>query len=1580
MDRPSFIMRPPRSFGRTMLGGIILVATFGAAVVGGTLLHANVLPARRLVARILSDVLSNTFNGRIRIQNIGHIDAGGFDGADATVDEPAGARVLTVHGLRGRASLFEIVRRIASGSRYLEIDIAEALAEHVDLVMANDVEGIPTVARAFEPRPSPSSDSGPSQRVRVWLPEVELHRANVRGNIAGIDGVRGEIANVYGSVLAGTDRTSIRVRRFSLQAGGIGSKPFRGTAETRIEVPSSTGNSVSVWGVFDGNMGDMQVNLRGGLDGQELSLTGDVLRARPEAVREFLPWWPVRDDANAHVQAHGKPSNLFTRGSVHIGTGDADFAGQLSLERGIRTTLAVEARDVDLRSFDESAPSAALSTSATVTIGVDRARGLHGSIEASVEPWRVAGLDVPPASVTATIAGERVSGKVVFHDRELTSEAEVDVHPGAQGGPVVVDVDWTGRARAMERVPWLAPIGQGELAWRAKGAIVGGRVQASVDGTVARFVRPGVALGKGRFNGTVRGPFDALTIDASLEGTDFHPGPLAFDDVRAKAEGPLARLAVVVGVSGENQAKLGMRAIVESVTAGTRVHDAELAAARGDVAVFGKVRRIEVIGDRVAFEGISVDGAGGPVAGTFSISPTDAKIHMSAENIDLAKLGAVFLPGAAVEGRLAFDVDAAINRRDERGHARVRLEEGRLGEVAGVSMVGEADVSDGKVSGGVDAVWGTLGSITVTTSEAELAGSPLSAASWQNAQGRLQIEGALDLDRFSESFAAVVGPLGQAGGAARAKIVLSRTDDAASQSDPLRATTPDVDLLFWTDGLRIGKKADPVRPVGAAAPGFSSDGVDLQLTMHVDGDTPTGALTARLVDTEGVFAGLSASSSEVRLLDFWRDPARVFDRLTQMPMTAELTVPRRNLAVYPSFARLPGWRGEIEGKGTLTGSVGAPVVGVHMSGHAVEPSGAGLGLPVDLDAQAHYDGKRALARVRARRPEGVVFDGMTQIDARIEKVLARIASASPGSADTDAHGARAERVWEATGRARLYRFPLASVPLLAENVVGGFAGGVLTFRGLNRDPEIEAQIDATNLTLDAASFPTAIAELRVAKGRAVLSARLDQTVGGASATAVGSVKWDSPIVPEIDTKEPLDFYVEARDLRAAALYPLFLRKVFSHFDGRLNGTMHARQAGEGGQGGDTVEGAFDLQDGSLLVPEIGQEFRKASAHIAVTERGHVEISNVSASGATGRLTASGKMVLKGLAFESAEGQVRIAQKEAIPLTVEGVSLGDAWGMLMLHAKMADEHTVKLDVDVPTFHADMPESSSRDVQALADNPEIEVGIRRPGVELVPVYLTAPVEERDEDALAWQVKFYLGQDAVLKLGSMMKLTLGGEPVVTLTDRARVEGVVELRSGAVEVFGKRFEIEHGKAEFAGDDPSNPNVTVTARWEAPDGTRIYADYVGPLRTGLLSLRSLPARSQSEVLATLLYGTGSDTIAAPGATIRQESYRSNTAGALLAGGAVSTSVNRVLASVTPLDITTRVTSDAQSPTPEVAFRVSPRVSAMLSYRTRTPTLNEKPDRVLVTLDWRFRRNWSLVTTIGNLGGSVLDLIWKYRY
>jgi hypothetical protein len=89
--------------------------------------------------------------------------------------------------------------------------------------------------------------------------------------------------------------------------------------------------------------------------------------------------------------------------------------------------------------------------------------------------------------------------------------------------------------------------------------------------------------------------------------------------------------------------------------------------------------------------------------------------------------------------------------------------------------------------------------------------------------------------------------------------------------------------------------------------------------------------------------------------------------------------------------------------------------------------------------------------------------------------------------------------------------------------------------------------------------------------------------------------------------------------------------------------------------------------------------------------------------------------------------------------------------------------------------------------------------------------------------------------------------------------------------------------------------------------------------------------------------------------------------------------LNQALSKVTP-GVSTRVAADQQNPTPEVAIQLGPKVTAQVSYRTRVPTPGEQPDRVLLTVDWRFRHDWSIGTTVGDRGSSVLDLIWQYRY
>jgi translocation and assembly module TamB len=181
-----------------------------------------------------------------------------------------------------------------------------------------------------------------------------------------------------------------------------------------------------------------------------------------------------------------------------------------------------------------------------------------------------------------------------------------------------------------------------------------------------------------------------------------------------------------------------------------------------------------------------------------------------------------------------------------------------------------------------------------------------------------------------------------------------------------------------------------------------------------------------------------------------------------------------------------------------------------------------------------------------------------------------------------------------------------------------------------------------------------------------------------------------------------------------------------------------------------------------------------------------------------------------------------------------------------------------------------------------------------------------------------------------------------------------------------------------FTGD-PANPEVVVTAGWTAPEGTRVYAEFAGPLKTGTVTLRSEPAHSKSEILALILFGspTGSAQTYTAGAPLG-----AGAAGVAGLGAQVATrGLNRAIDQLTGLDVTTRInTTDVVNPRPEVAVRLARDISIAVSHVLGVPPPGTNPDRNFATFDWRFRRSWSLQTTIGDQGSTVLDLIWQYRY
>ena len=125
------------------------------------------------------------------------------------------------------------------------------------------------------------------------------------------------------------------------------------------------------------------------------------------------------------------------------------------------------------------------------------------------------------------------------------------------------------------------------------------------------------------------------------------------------------------------------------------------------------------------------------------------------------------------------------------------------------------------------------------------------------------------------------------------------------------------------------------------------------------------------------------------------------------------------------------------------------------------------------------------------------------------------------------------------------------------------------------------------------------------------------------------------------------------------------------------------------------------------------------------------------------------------------------------------------------------------------------------------------------------------------------------------------------------------------------------------------------------------------------------------------MFGTPDGTVGSSGSGGGPGAAQAASVGA----GVATAPLNRAISDVTSLDIATRVdTSDAQGPRPELVVQLTPRVSAQVGYNLEEPKPGKAPDRTLFSLEFRIASRWSLATTFGDGGSSLVDLVWRYRY
>jgi translocation and assembly module TamB len=596
--------------------------------------------------------------------------------------------------------------------------------------------------------------------------------------------------------------------------------------------------------------------------------------------------------------------------------------------------------------------------------------------------------------------------------------------------------------------------------------------------------------------------------------------------------------------------------------------------------------------------------------------------------------------------------------------------------------------------------------------------------------------------------------------------------------------------------------------------------------------------------------------------------------------------------------------------------------------------------------------------------------------------------------------------WTGSVKGELARFPLGAISALSSNQVKGFVSGDFAVTGLHEHGKATANLAFADLQMGKAKLTTGEVHATIDDAGLDAKAKLANAAGSLEADAKMGMTWGKGIAPS-PNGSGLEAKIQAKHFPAAAVAP-FAASVVSELSGWID--ADANVALRPGQKPE-MSGTVAFSEGVIDAPAIGEDFHDVKAKVSLTNDGVVKLEDLEASGLSGRMTASGSARLDGTTLRTADLTLDIPKKNAIPLDVQGTNLGSVYGKVKVEANGdAEGKSIKVVVNVPDFHVAMPEAGlPRSPQTLGNAPGVHLGVYRDPdrfvvlpVDSAPVTLVAernaavakvpgargvkPAEPPAGEAAAAKdpapstaldVTIRLGDVQIVR-GQQVTLNLDGTLNAKVAAATVVRGQIRVKSGKLNVQSKEFEIEKGTVSFVGDDPSNPEVNVTAGWTAPDGTRVLADYIGPVKTGKVSLRSEPPRPKNEIVALILFGTADGSSATPYAS---RSPSTGTQAGTAVGGLGTDGLSKGLDQLTGMNVTAKIdTSDSANPRPEVEVQIAKDISLELAVVIGTPPPGDNPDTSYATIDWRFVRNWSLDTTFGDEGSTFADLVWQYRY
>jgi len=1539
----------------TVLKGLAAGVVFAVALGAGAVLHVDLPVMRRVIVDRVNRSLATILVGRVRVEHVDRVGLTEVTGLDARVDDRAGHELLRLDGVRARLSTLAFLRALL-GRGDLVVELPEIAADHAEVDLDADEDGTLRIVRAFTTS-SPAS-AGPSRGVRLKLSRIRVAHTSIHGTMSGAPPLDAEVDDLDGSVVVSPGSLEIHADRLRLALRKLpGGATAQGAIEAHLAEPSPRGGDRALHVSWRGTVGSIAETAALAYDAGEIEATLDVPEAKPEDLRGLWPGCPFVDPASLHANGRGTLRQLRVDARASVGRSVLEIGGPVSVADDVRADLHATVQSLDAHAIHASAPATALDASANLSVIAKATGAVSGRIDLDLADGTVASMRVPPARAQgqfgydpATPEDTSASATVTIREPGVSLDAALRLTPKKPAYDLSFDVSATASLDALSRFERMS----GNASARVHGRLDAGagRIDARIDADARDLAVPGAHLGTANLAVRATGSPSRPTIDATLTGAHLDVGGLRFATVHADAHGPPTDIAFGLALVAD-QGDVDAHADLAIDPEGGTLRNVVASIRSGGEHVVASAPLVRLAKREIRADDAAVEGLGAALRATARKAPDSLYVRATSTGLDLGRVARFAHVGAITAGRLALDVDAEVRTNAARGRAKIDL--------SGVDFEGwndgsahlDATVDGRRVSGRLTAALGDVGTVDIRSSSLEVpGGAPLGWSSWKQAWGAVDATAHVDLAQLAAQLSDL--PLGDVGGAVDVQARLER--------DSITDNTPEIDVTASTTHF-LASGGKPPKP-------WRIEGVDAGVRVHVDGDTGATSFEADAKDAAGILASLTASSDSVPYARIFETDDRVLDVVRAMPFRARLAIPDREVDRLPSVLRTKGAHGVVAGTIDWNGTLLEPTIDASVTVREGRTDASVFSLPTDVAMTAHYMSPHGDATLSASGQRGRFLEASAHVDAAAADIVDRLG--------------RAPLPWSASLKAKLSRFPVQTIGAFDVRQISGHATGDLTIDRLHDDASGKISLAFDDLRIGDVACRDARLQA-TADGHAMeASAKIQEEEGSAEVHARAGAHWGQAMMPSIDPSRPSELSLTAQQLRAELLLP-FTSGVFSELDGRMTGDVRVQID----PATKTIrpQGAIALKGGTFELAKLGGEFHDAAAKIVLTPDGVVKLEDATARGLSGRIEAAATARLDGLALGGARAVVQIPSRQAMPLVFDGVQVGIVDGRFDIAADRAvDGRGMDVTVDIPQMHVQLPTAASHDVQSLGVIEGVDVGVRHGPNEFVPATLDAATDapaEAASDRGQVKVAVRLGNDVEVHRGTDLDMRLEGDPAVVLgSGEPRATGQIRLVRGTLDVEGKRFDIQGGSTvTFVGNDATNPQVVLTAGWTAPDGTNVFADFVGPLKTGKVVLRSQPSRSQSEILALILFGTTDEQ--APSGTSPQA------AGAVgAAGGAATAPINRALGGVNQMldrfglagGISTKIDTSTTSPRPEVELQIAKDISLQIAWVLGVPPPGSNPDSTLVTLNWRFLRQLSLVTTVGDMGTSIVDVIWQRRY